>query len=54
MEHYAGIDVSLELSSACVVDAQGKIVREAKVASEPEAVTGAFFVVGAFRPKDLR
>ena len=42
MEHYAGIDVSLELSSVCVVDAQGKIVREAKVASEPEALV-AFF-----------
>jgi hypothetical protein len=26
MEHYAGIDVSLELSSVCVVDAQGKIL----------------------------
>ena len=38
MEHYAGIDVSLELSSVCVVDAQGKIVRETKVASEPEAL----------------
>ena len=37
MEHYAGIDVSLELSSVCVVDAQGKIVKEAKVASEPES-----------------
>ena len=42
MEHYAGIDVSLELSSVCVVDAQGKIVREAKVASEPKALL-AFF-----------
>jgi transposase len=42
MEHYAGIDVSLERSSVCVVDAQGKIVKEAKVASEPEAVV-AFF-----------
>ena len=31
MEHYAGFDVSLELSSVCVVDAQGKIVRETKV-----------------------
>ena len=38
MEHYAGIDVSLERSSVCVVDATGKIVREAKVASEPEAL----------------
>ena len=35
---YAGIDVSLELSSVCVVDGQGKIVKEAKVASEPEAL----------------
>jgi hypothetical protein len=38
MEHYAGIDVSLELSSVCVVDAKGKIVKEAKVASDPEAL----------------
>src|SRR3954451_25209506 len=38
MEPYAGIDVSLELSSVCVVDATGRIVREAKVASEPEAL----------------
>jgi transposase len=39
VEHYAGIDVSLERSSVCVVDATGRIVREAKVASEPEALT---------------
>jgi transposase len=38
MDHYAGIDVSLELSSVCIVDASGKIVREGKVASEPEAL----------------
>ena len=38
MEHYAGIDVSLEQSSVCVVDAKGQIVCEAKVASEPEAL----------------
>lgn len=38
MNHYAGIDVSLECSSVCVVDANGKILREAKVASEPEAL----------------
>ena len=42
MEYYAGIDVSLEYSSVCVVDASGKIVREAKVASEPEALIGWF------------
>jgi transposase len=39
MDHYAGIDVSLELSSVCVVDTTGRIVREAKVVSEPEALT---------------
>ena len=38
MEHYAGLDVSLELTSVCVVDARGEIVREAKVASEPEVL----------------
>ena len=38
MDHHVGIDVSLELSSLCVLDAAGKAVREAKVASEPEAL----------------
>jgi transposase len=40
VEHYAGLDVSLELTSVCIVDMQGGIVREAKVASEPEALIG--------------
>ncbi len=40
MEYYAGLDVSLEQTSVCVVDAQGQVVREAKVASEPEALIG--------------
>ena len=39
MEHYVGIDVSLESSSVCVVDATGRIIREAKIASEPDALT---------------
>jgi transposase len=46
MDHYAGIDVSLECSSVCVVDATGKIVREAKVASEPQALIGWFGLLG--------
>src|SRR5882672_9829938 len=46
MEHYAGIDVSLEYSSVCVVDASGKIIREAKVASEPEALIDWFGSLG--------
>jgi transposase len=46
MEYYAGIDVSLEQSSVCVVDASGKIVREAKVASEPEVLIDFFRQLG--------
>jgi transposase len=42
MEQHAGIDVSLKLSSVCIVDATGKIVKETKVASEPEALVGFF------------
>jgi transposase len=37
MEHYAGIDVSVESVSVCVVDAAGKMVRETKLACEPES-----------------
>jgi len=40
VEHYAGLDVSLKQTSVCVVDAQGQVVREAKVASEPGALVG--------------
>jgi transposase len=46
MEHYAGIDVSLESASICVVDASGRIMREAKVASEPELLIGWFGGLG--------
>jgi transposase len=42
MNHYAGIDVSLECSSVCVVDAGGKIAREDVAASEPEALIAWF------------
>lgn len=46
MDHFAGLDVSLEQSSVCVVDAAGKIVREAKVASEPDALARFFGELG--------
>src|SRR5918993_4894844 len=42
MEHYAGLDVSLKETSLCIVDGAGKIIRETKVASEPEALVGYF------------
>jgi predicted NBD/HSP70 family sugar kinase len=38
MEYYVGLDVSLEMTSVCIVDAAGKVISEAKVASEPAAV----------------
>ena len=46
MDYYAGIDVSLKESSVCVVDGSGKIVCEAKVASEPELLITWFGELG--------
>ena len=46
MEYFAGIDVSLEQSHVCLVDATGKIVREAKVVSAPEALVDWFGALG--------
>jgi hypothetical protein len=46
MYHYAGIDVSLECSSVCIVDGTGKILRETKVASEPAALIAWFRSLG--------
>jgi len=42
MDYHDGIDVSLEASSICVVVASGKIVKEAKILSEPEALIAWF------------
>jgi hypothetical protein len=47
MKHYAGIDVTLEYSSVCVLDVDGGIVREDKVLGEPEALIGWFAAFGA-------
>ena len=38
MEHFAGLDVSVKETSVCIVDDTGKIVREVKVLSEPDAL----------------
>ena len=38
MDHFAGLDVSVKETSVCIVDETGRIVREARVASEPGAL----------------
>ncbi|TWB56657.1 IS110 family transposase [Nitrospirillum viridazoti] len=42
MGYYAGLDVSLEETAVCVVDERGQVVKEARVASEPEALVDFF------------
>jgi predicted NBD/HSP70 family sugar kinase len=41
MDHYAGLDVSLEDTAICIVDQTGRIVKEARTASEPQALIAA-------------
>jgi hypothetical protein len=38
MDHFAGLDVSVKETGVCIVDDTGRIVREVKVASEPEGL----------------
>jgi transposase len=46
MRHFAGLDVSLEETAICVIDEAGGMVREARVASEPEALVAFFRALG--------
>ena len=38
MEHFAGLDVSVKVTSLCIVDDAGGIIREAKIESDPDAL----------------
>ena len=38
MQHYVGLDVSVKETSVCIVDKAGKVMREVKVATKPEAI----------------
>src|SRR5438045_7117126 len=38
MDHFAGLDVSVKETRVCIVDDTGRIVREVRVANEPEAL----------------
>ena len=46
MSHYAGLDVSLEETAICVVDGTGRIVKETRAPSEPEALVAALRETG--------
>jgi transposase len=52
MEHFAGLDVSINETSVCIVDETGRIAREVKVASEPEALL-AVLKTGAYHFKRI-
>jgi transposase len=52
MDHFAGLDVSVKQTSVCIVDDTGRIVREVKVASEPEALL-AVLASGAYHLKRI-
>ena len=46
MKYFAGLDVSLEETAICVVDETGQILKEARAASEPEALDALFSTLG--------
>lgn len=46
MGYFAGLDVSLEETAICIVDDAGRIVREARAASEPDVLVEFFGACG--------
>jgi transposase len=50
MDHFAGLDVSVKETSVCIVDETGKLLRELKVPTEPEALLEVL-TNGAYRFK---
>ncbi len=46
MGYFAGLDVSLEETAICIVDEAGRILREARAATEPEALVAFFGACG--------
>jgi hypothetical protein len=49
MEYFAGLDVSMEETYICVVDREGVVVHETKVASTPEGIAEALSKAPACR-----
>src|ERR1700716_1464355 len=52
MDYFAGLDVSVKETSVCIVDDAGRIVREVRLASEPEALL-AVLTNSAYRFKRI-
>jgi transposase len=46
VRYFAGLDVSLEETSICVVDEDGSVVREARVGSDPASIVSWFMQAG--------
>ena len=46
MDYFAGLDVSVKETSVCIVDDAGRLVREVKVASEPETLLQVLMTPG--------
>lgn len=42
MGYFAGLDVSLDMTSICIVDADGAVLKEAKVAAQPDDLVEFF------------
>jgi transposase len=40
-DFYCGLDISLEETSVCIVNAEGKTVKESKVPTDPDALAKA-------------
>ncbi len=38
MRYYAGLDVSVKSTAVCIVDCDGKVVKERSLATEPESL----------------
>lgn len=45
MNHYAGLDVSLEKTAICILNEDGIVIRELVAASDPAAIAQALYQV---------
>lgn len=46
MRYFAGLDVSLEETAVCVIDETGRVVKEARAVSDPQALSDALRDIG--------